>query len=63
MGASVSGGQSQRTYTVQAGDTLSKISRQFYGNANQYMKIFNANRDQLQDPDRIQPGQRLVIPE
>lgn len=62
-GASVSGGQSQRTYTVQAGDTLSKISRQFYGNANQYMKIFNANRDKLQDPDRIQPGQQLIIPE
>ncbi len=62
-GASVSGGQSQRTYTVQAGDTLSKISRQFYGNANQYMKIFNANRDRLQDPDRIQPGQQLIIPE
>ena len=62
-GASVSGGQSQRMYTVQSGDTLSKISRQFYGNANQYMKIFNANRDQLQDPDKIQPGQQLVIPE
>lgn len=63
MGASVSGGQSQRTYTVQPGDSLSKISRQFYGNASQYMKIFNANRDQLQDPDRIQPGQQLIIPE
>lgn len=62
-GAAVSGGQSQRMYTVQAGDSLSKISRQFYGNANQYMKIFNANRDQLQDPDRIQPGQQLIIPE
>lgn len=62
-GASVSGGESQRTYTVQAGDTLSKIARQFYGNANQYMKIFNANRDRLKDPDRIQPGQQLVIPE
>jgi len=39
-GASVSGGQSSRTYTVQSGDTLSKISKQFYGNANQYTKIF-----------------------
>ncbi len=62
-GASVSGGQSTRTYTVQAGDTLSKISRQFYGNANEYMKIFEANRNQLSDPNQIKPGQQLVIPE
>jgi nucleoid-associated protein YgaU len=54
-----SGGQ---TYTVKSGDTLSKISKQFYGDANQYMKIFNANRDKLTDPDKIQPGQNLVIP-
>jgi nucleoid-associated protein YgaU len=52
-----------RTYTVQAGDTLSKIAREMYGNANEYNKIFNANRDQLSDPDRIKPGQKLVIPE
>jgi len=62
-GASVSGGQSQRTYTVQEGDSLSKISKQFYGNPNRYMKIFEANRDQLKNPNQIQPGQRLVIPE
>jgi nucleoid-associated protein YgaU len=62
-GASVSGGQNQRTYTVQAGDTLSKISRQFYGDANQYTKIFNANRSILRDPNTISPGQELVIPE
>ncbi len=62
-GASVSGGQSTRTYTVQAGDSLSKISQQFYGNANDYMKIFNANRDQLSNPNEIKPGQQLVIPE
>jgi nucleoid-associated protein YgaU len=61
-GASVSG-QSQRRYTVQSGDTLSKISKQFYGNSNQYMKIFEANRDVLQDPNRVNPGQSLVIPE
>jgi nucleoid-associated protein YgaU len=60
-GAAVSGGGGRR-YTVKAGDTLSKISREFYGEANQYMKIFNANRDKLQDPDKIQPGQELVIP-
>jgi nucleoid-associated protein YgaU len=53
----------RQTYTVKAGDTLSKISKQFYGNANDYMKIFEANRDKLSDPDKIQAGQELVIPE
>ena len=52
----------QRTYTVQAGDSLSKISKQFYGNANDYNKIFEANRDVLSDPDKISPGQTLQIP-
>jgi nucleoid-associated protein YgaU len=51
-----------RSYTVQSGDTLSKISKQFYGDANQYMKIFQANQDKLSDPDKIQPGQVLTIP-
>jgi nucleoid-associated protein YgaU len=50
------------TYTVKAGDTLSKISKQFYGNPNKYMAIFEANRDQLSDPDKIQVGQTLKIP-
>ena len=50
------------TYTVQAGDTLSKIAKEHYGNANDYMKIFNANKDQLTDPDKIKPGQVLKIP-
>ena len=62
MGASASG-QSQRHYTVKPGDTLSKISREFYGDANQYTKIFNANRGVLRDPDTIKPGQELTIPE
>jgi LysM repeat protein len=62
-GASISGGQSGRQYTVQAGDTLSKISAHFYGNPSQYMKIFEANRNILKDPNQIQPGQQLVIPE
>ena len=61
-GAGIGGGQQSRTYTVQAGDTLSKISKQFYGNANEYMKIFEANRNLLKDPDKINPGQELVIP-
>jgi len=55
-------GAPARTYTVQTGDTLSKISKQFYGDGNDYMKIFNANKDKLKDPDKIQPGQQLNIP-
>jgi nucleoid-associated protein YgaU len=62
-GASVSGGQRQRRYIVQAGDTLSKISREYYGDPNQFTKIFNANRSILDDPNTIRPGQELIIPE
>ena len=62
-GASISGGQSGRRYTVQAGDSLSKISTHFYGSPDQYLKIFQANRDVLNDPNKIRPGQELVIPE
>ena len=61
-GAAASPSASGRTYTVKAGDTLSAISKQFYGNGNDYMKIFNANKDKLKDPDKIQPGQTLNIP-
>lgn len=50
------------TYTVVAGDNLSKIAKHFYGNANAWKSIFDANRDQLSDPDRIRPGQILKIP-
>ncbi len=52
-----------RVYTVQSGDTLSKISKEYYGNSHDYMKIFEANRDRLDDPDKIQVGQELIIPE
>jgi len=51
-----------KTYTVQPGDSLSKIAKQLYGNANAYMKIFDANKDQLTDPNKIQIGQVLKIP-
>ena len=51
------------TYTVKPGDTLSKIAKEHLGNANAYMDIFNANTDQLQDPDKIKPGQVLKIPQ
>lgn len=50
-------------YTVQSGDTLSKISKEVYGDANQYNKIFEANRPMLNHPDKIYPGQVLVIPQ
>ncbi len=49
-------------HTVQKGDTLSKIAKQYYGEANKYMAIFNANKDILKNPDLIHPGQELVIP-
>ena len=49
-------------YTVVSGDTLSKISKQHYGNANEYMKIFEANKPMLTHPDKIYPGQTLRIP-
>ena len=52
-----------KTYTVRPGNTLSKISKEVYGDSNQYMRIFDANRDKLQDPNMIQAGQQLVIPE
>jgi nucleoid-associated protein YgaU len=53
---------SMKTYTVKSGDTLSEIAKRELGSANKYMEIFNANRDQLNDPDKIQPGQVLKIP-
>ena len=51
------------TYTVKSGDTLSKIAQSLLGDANAYMEIFNANRDQLKDPNAIKPGQVLKIPQ
>ena len=55
-------GAAAQTYTVKAGDTLSKIAERSLGSANAYMRIFEANRDQLNDPDQIKPGQVLKIP-
>lgn len=49
-------------YTVKSGDTLSKIAKQFYGDANRYHELFEANKPMLKDPDKIYPGQMLRIP-
>lgn len=58
-GASASGGAGNK-YTVQSGDSLSKISQKFYGDANKYMTIAKANH--IDDPDKIKAGQELIIP-
>ena len=52
-----------RTYTVVAGDSLSKISKKVYGDANKWKRIFEANRDTVKNPDLIHPGQVLKIPD
>jgi len=61
-GPAAAAGAAAKTYTVKAGDTLSGIAKAQLGNANAYMKIFEANRDQLSDPDKIKPGQVLKLP-
>jgi nucleoid-associated protein YgaU len=58
----ISGINDEQVYTVQSGDTLSKIAQHFYGAANKYTVIFEANRDTLKDPNVIHPGQNLRIP-
>ena len=57
------GGSAESTYReVKSGDTLSKIAKEAYGDANAYMKIFEANKPMLSNPDKIYPGQKLRIP-
>ena len=51
-----------RTYTVQKGDSLSKIAKREYGDAQQWKRIYEANRDTVQNPDLIYPGQMLRLP-
>ena len=51
-----------RTYEVVAGDSLSKIAKREYSDANEWKRIYEANRDLIKDPDRIYPGQKLKIP-
>lgn len=52
-----------RTYVVKSGDTLWKIAQEVYGKGSKYMKIFEANKDILDNPDKIFPGQELKIPD
>jgi LysM repeat protein len=61
-GAPAAAATAGKSYTVKAGDTLSKIAKEHLGDANAYMKIFEANRDKLSNPDLIKPGQVLTIP-
>ena len=49
-------------YTIQSGDTLGKIAKHYYGNAGDYPRIFEANREVIEDPDKIYPGQKIRIP-
>jgi LysM repeat protein len=61
-GSGVAGAGAQRIHEVVGGDTLSGLAKTYYGNASQYMRIFEANRDVLDDPDKIKVGQKLKIP-
>lgn len=56
------GATAPRDYTIKSGDSLSKIARQFYGNANDWQKIYEANKDKIKDPNLIHPGQKIIIP-
>jgi nucleoid-associated protein YgaU len=62
-GSSSTASTPERTYEVQAGDSLSKIAKREYGDANDWNKIYEANKDILKDPDKIFPGQKLKIPD
>jgi nucleoid-associated protein YgaU len=62
QGGSSSTAASSKAYVVVSGDSLSKIAQREYGNANQWPRIYEANRDLLKDPDKIYPGQKLRIP-
>ena len=54
--------ESDQTYEVKRGDSLSKIAKHLYGDARQWRRIYEANRDRIEDPDLIQPGWKLKIP-
>jgi nucleoid-associated protein YgaU len=52
-----------QSYTVKSGDSLSKIAKQFYGDASKWHRIYDANRDKIKNPDLIHPGQEFTIPD
>ena len=60
--AAPAAGPAARTYTVKAGDSLSKIAQREYGDAAQWKKIYEANRDVIKNPDLIHPGQTFKLP-
>lgn len=58
----IGGGTGAQTYTIEKGDTLSAVSKRFYGKAKFWRQIYEANRDTIEDPDRIFPGQTIKLP-
>ena len=62
-GSSTAPAAAGRSYTVVKGDTLSKIAKRFYGNAADWKRIYEANKDSINNPDLIYPGQTFRIPE
>lgn len=61
-GSSSTAAAGDQTYTVKSGDSLSKIAKHLYGDANSWHRIYDANRDKIKNPDLIHPGQVLTIP-
>ncbi len=62
IGGSSSTASSDSVYEVKPGDSLSKIAKRHYGDANSWNRIFEANKDVVKDPNKIFPGQKLRIP-
>jgi len=54
--------QQSKEYVIKSGDSLSKIAKQYYGDASKWNKIFEANKDTIKNPDLIHPGQKIIIP-
>ena len=62
-GSVLDGQKTMRMYVVESGDSLSKIAKKFYGDAHDWKRIYEENREVIHNPDMIQPGWRLKIPE
>ncbi|MBA2422047.1 MAG: LysM peptidoglycan-binding domain-containing protein [Chitinophagales bacterium] len=54
--------EASREYTIERGDTLSNIAKKFYGNAGDWKKIYEANKNTIKNPDLIYPGEKIIIP-